>query len=116
MPTPSPTPPPTPSHTVSPSPTPNATPVPVLPASALVITEPADGAVTNSSVIFVRGTAAPGATVTRDIPLWFDDHTIADASGHWSFAVQLGAGTNLLTFRIGDDASTAKTLTVYYAP
>lgn len=87
-----------------------------MPAGALTITEPADGAVTNTSVIFVRGIAPPGATVTRDIPLWFDDHTIADAGGRWSFAVQLGAGANLLTFRIGDDASTTKTLTVYYEP
>lgn len=126
IPIPSPTPPVTPSPTASPtlpptpSPTPSpilsATPVPVVPAAALAIIEPADGAVSNVSVIFVRGIAAPGATITRDIPLWFDDHTIADIAGNWSLAVQLGAGANLLTFRIDDDTSTAKTVTVWYRP
>ena len=62
----------------------------------------------------VRGLARPGSIITRDIPFWFDDHTPADALGRWSFAVSLAEGENVLTFRVGDDASTAWQLTVTY--
>jgi hypothetical protein len=66
--------------------------------------------------IIVRGLAPPGVTVTRDIPFWFDEHTVADANGRWSFAVSLRPGENLLTFRIGSDTATSRTITVHYQP
>lgn len=62
----------------------------------------------------MRGLARPGATITRDIPFWFDEHTTADAAGRWSFAVELVAGENKLTFRVGDQAQTSQTVTVRY--
>ena len=60
--------------------------------------------------------AAPHATITRDVPLWFDEHTEADSSGHWSFVEQLSPGRNEFTFRVADDRSTEHTLVVYYTP
>ena len=38
------------------------------------------------------------------------------AAGRWSFAVTLNQGENVLSFRVGDDLSTARTLTLYYQP
>ncbi len=61
----------------------------------------------------MRGLAMPGTTITRDIPLWFDEHTVADWAGNWSFPVQLNIGDNVFRFRVGDDASTAQTLTIH---
>jgi hypothetical protein len=131
-PTPSPTPVPTPTMSPTPAPTPRPTPAPTisptfsfrplptpttgqpLPASGLVILEPVDGAQIAERIVLVRGLAQPGSAVTRDVPMWFDEHTIADAAGRWSFAVNLSAGVNVLTFRVGDDASTATTLTLTY--
>lgn len=117
-PTQAPTRPPTPTPTTRPSPTPAASPrgsaAPTVPASGLIIVEPADGAVVSDRSIIVRGLAPPGATITRDIPFWFDEHTTADAAGRWSFAVELVAGENKLTFRIGDQSPTSETVTVRY--
>jgi hypothetical protein len=79
-----------------------------------VITEPKDGTSVREAVVIVRGLAMPGVTVTRDIPLWFDEHTTADGAGQWSFAVRLEAGKNTLVFRIGDDEATARTLQLRY--
>ena len=63
--------------------------------------------------MIVRGLAAPGTTVTRDVPMWFDEHTVADNAGRWSFVVQLAIGDNSFTFRVGDDVATAHTLSVH---
>jgi len=138
VPTPSPSPTPTPSP--SPSPTPSPTPVPTLvptatasptgspaplpsptagsslPAAGLVILEPADGATVPDRIVVVRGLAQPGSTVTRDVPMWFDEHVVADSRGRWSFAVGLNDGENVLTFRAGDDTSTERILTLNYQP
>lgn len=121
-PTPSPTPtrPPTPSPPPTPRPTPTATPRPTSTRAptqppltgGLVILEPADGAIVFDELIVVRGLAPPGVTITRDIPLWFDEHSVAGATGGWSFAVKLEAGENTLKFRLGDDIGTTRTLTV----
>jgi hypothetical protein len=62
----------------------------------------------------VRGLAQPGATVTREIPFWFDEHATADARGRWSFVVGLAGTENRFTFRVGDDFATRLTLTVFY--
>jgi hypothetical protein len=54
--------------------------------------------------------------VTRDIPFWFDEHARADAAGRWSFTVELVPGDNKLTFRVSDDVTTSRTLTVRFEP
>jgi len=59
--------------------------------------------------------ASPNATITHDIPLWFDEHTIADATGLWSFSEALVPGENTFKFRVGDDSATEVTITVYYS-
>ncbi|HYI21985.1 MAG TPA: hypothetical protein VEX62_05035 [Candidatus Limnocylindrales bacterium] len=87
-----------------------------MPASGLVILEPTDGATVTDRIVLVRGLAQPGSTVTRDVPMWFDEHVVADSAGRWSFAVSLSEGENVLTFRVGDDTSTERSLTVYYQP
>jgi hypothetical protein len=112
-PTPTPTPPSTPPVTPSPSPTPAPSSTP---AVVLVITSPRDGATVRSSPIVIKGKAPPGSTITHDIPLGFDEHTIADAQGRWSFSETLAPGDNKFVFRIGDDRSTEATLTITYSP
>ena len=123
-PTPTPTPPPTPSPTPSPSPTPAPTsspsssvaPAPTPPAYGLIILEPLDSAAVTDHVLAIRGLTQPGATITRDVPLWLDEHTVADSTGRWSFIESLNSGANTFTFRVGDDRATDVTLTVYLSP
>ena len=64
----------------------------------------------------ILGLAQPNATITHDIPNWFDEHTTADANGQWSFNEPLNEGQNTFKFRVGDDMSTEVTLTVFYVP
>ena len=115
-PTPTPSPTPSPSPTASPTPTPTATPLgtigPVVPGFGLLILEPADGSSTFEDVVIVRGLAAPGSDITRDVPLWFDEHATADSVGRWSFVLSLNTGENTFTFRVGDDRATETTLTI----
>ncbi|HUS21069.1 MAG TPA: hypothetical protein VMZ66_03550 [Aeromicrobium sp.] len=127
-PTPSPTPSPSPSPTLSSSPSPSPTPTPtsplipspsplgtvgpVVPETGLLIVEPADGSTTFEDVVIVRGLAAPGSEITRDVPFWFDEHTTADSVGRWSFVLSLNTGANSFTFRVGDDRATDRTLTI----
>ncbi len=111
-----PTPAPTPSPTLTPDPTSRPSPEPTAPPAGLVIDFPVDGEVVRSSRINVIGTALPGATVTRHVPFWFDDHTTAGDDGLWMMPVQLAEGENRLTFRIGDDTDTAQVLLVTYRP
>lgn len=85
-------------------------------SGALSITSPANGATVATASVTVIGTAPAGARVVRDISLAPDDETTADASGRWRIAVNLDEGSNELTFRIGDDKSTAVTITVTYSP
>ena len=82
----------------------------------LVILEPADNATVTDHVLAIRGLTQPGATVTRDVPLWLDEHTVADSAGRWSFVEALNSGANTFTFRVGDDRATDVTLTVYLSP
>jgi len=72
-----------------------------------------NGSATIDRAVIVRGLAQPGSTITRNVPLWFDEHAIADSTGNWSFALPLNVGENVFTFRVGDDVSTAQTLTIY---
>jgi hypothetical protein len=86
------------------------------PAVGLKIVKPTDGFTTRSNSIVISGTAQPNVTITRDVPLWFDEHVVADDRGRWSFTEPLNVGENTFTFRVGDDTATAVTLTVYYSP
>lgn len=117
-PTPEPTVKPTPEPTVEPTPEPTIEPTvePTPEPTALAITFPTDGQVVRQAGITVVGLAPPGATITHDIPMWFDDHTIAGPDGSWRMPVNLGAGQNVLRFRIGDDRATELDLTVIYQP
>ena len=121
-PTPSPSPAPTPSPTPTPTPTPTpepfptATPLPTPPPSGLLILEPANESTVSDPSVVIRGLAQPFTQVTRELPLWFDEHTEADASGRWAFVEQLNNGRNEFTFHASDDQSTTLTLVVFYVP
>jgi len=52
----------------------------------------------------------------QDISFALDRSTTADAAGRWAIEVELRDGENLLTFRIGDDQSTKRTLRLMYQP
>jgi hypothetical protein len=80
----------------------------------LLIVEPVEGSSVSDPIIVVRGLAAPNSVITRDIPLWFDEHVVADSLGRWSFVLQLNPGQNTFMFRVGDDLATERSLTVYY--
>jgi hypothetical protein len=82
---------------------------------SLTISSPADGAVTDAATLTVTGTAPTAAEVVRDISFAPDDRVTA-TDGTWSMAVELDEGENELTFRVGDDESTEKTITVTYRP
>jgi hypothetical protein len=111
----------TPLPTAPPSTTPSTTPstaptTPTTPAYGLVIVEPVDGSTTTDHAIVIRGLTQPDATITRDVPMWFDEHTVADSAGRWSFIEPLNVGENTFTFRVGDDTATDVTITINYAP
>ena len=78
-----------------------------------MIVDPENGRATTDRLVIVHGLAQPGTVITRDVPLWFDEHAITDSAGRWSFALQLNIGDNVFTFRVADDLSTAQTLTVH---
>ena len=82
--------------------------------AGLTVVEPSAGATVNDRFVVISGLAPAGATITRDVPGWFDEHTVADVDGHWAFAEALGDGENSFTFRIGDDRATEVHLTVYF--
>jgi hypothetical protein len=81
--------------------------------AGLVIVDPVNGGTTIERTIIVRGLAAPGSTITRDVPMWFDEHVVADNAGRWSFVLPLAIGDNAFTFRVGDDLSTVVTLNIH---
>lgn len=94
---------------------PGSTPVPA-PIVGLTITSPTDGQAVATKEVTVIGTAPPGLTITQDIQFRPDQHTTVDGTGHWAIKVGLDDGENRLTFRIGDDGSTKKTIRVIYTP
>jgi hypothetical protein len=111
------TPTPTPPPTLSPTPAPTGAVEPsATPQLGLTFDFPVDGDVLSDQDINIIGTAPPGSTITHDVPMWFDDHTVTRADGIWMLPMHLGDGTNLLRFRIGDDRSTEQVITVYYRP
>ena len=104
-----------PQSTPTPTPRPTRTPRPTLPTT-FGVDDPGEDATTAGGAILVRGHAPPGTNVRRDVPLWFDQHTVTDADGHWSMEVPLSAGENRLTFRLGDDRSTDTTIIITSDP
>ncbi|HEY7589756.1 MAG TPA: zinc ribbon domain-containing protein [Candidatus Limnocylindrales bacterium] len=98
----------------TPTPTPSAAPTP--PITGIAIISPTDGQQVATKDVTVIGMAPPGLTITRDVSLAPDQHTTADGTGHWAMTVGLKDGENKLTFRIGDDQSTKKTIRVIYTP
>lgn len=92
-----------------------ATPLPA-PITELTITSPTDGQAVATKEVTVIGMAPPGLEITQDISFGPDQHTTVDGTGHWAIKVGLNDGDNRLTFRIGDDDSTKKTIRVVYTP
>jgi hypothetical protein len=82
----------------------------------LVVVAPADGAVVPTPSVQVRGTAPAGVEIVQDISFAGDKRTSADAQGNWVLTVDLDEGANDLTFRIGSDNATAKTIRITYDP
>lgn len=94
---------------------PNPSPVAAPRSGEFAITSPGDGKVSETKTITVAGTAPDGAEVVRDRSFAPDDRVRATV-GKWSMTVDLDEGENELTFRIGDDESTARKITVIYRP
>lgn len=113
-PTPSPSPSPTPYVPPTLPPTPTPSPLPSPPVTGLIVVDPTDRSTVGSNTVTVHGLAQPGAPITQDVPMWFDNHTTADASGQWSFDVSLSQGWNAFKFRVGDDAATELTINLYF--
>jgi hypothetical protein len=82
--------------------------------SGLTILSPTDGQSVATQDVNIIGSAPPGVSVTQDISFGLDQHATSDGTGHWSIKVSLNEGENKLTFRIGDDNSTRKTIRVIY--
>jgi hypothetical protein len=86
------------------------------PIVGLSILSPTDGQAVAAAEVTVIGTAPPGVSITQDISLGLDQHATTDGTGHWAIKVGLNEGDNKLTFRIGDDRSTEKSIRVTYTP
>ena len=93
-----------------------ATQAPVAPIVGLTILSPSDGQAVGSKDVLIIGAAPPGVTITRDISFGLDQHATVDGTGHWAIQVGLNEGDNKLTFRIGDDHSTERTIRIIYQP
>jgi hypothetical protein len=86
------------------------------PIVGLSILSPTDGQAVAAAEVTVIGTAPPGVSITQDVSLGLDQHATTDGTGHWAIKVGLNEGDNKLTFRIGDDRSTEKSIRVTYTP
>lgn len=89
---------------------------PSAPIVGITIESPQDGQAVATGEVTVIGIAPPGLTITRDISFGLDQHTTVDGTGHWAMGVRLEQGENTLVFRIGDDRSTERKLTVNFVP
>lgn len=101
---------------VSPPETPQPSDTPPSRVASLKFVFPVDGEVVHDRQFNVIGNGPPGARITRDIALWFDEHATVQDDGTWLMAVSLEDGPNVLRFRIGDDRSTEQAITVTYQP
>jgi hypothetical protein len=90
--------------------------VPPPPIVGLTILSPSDGQAVAAPEVTVIGIAPPGLSITQDISFGLDQHATSDGTGHWAIKVGLNEGDNKLTFRIGDDRSTEKSIRVTYTP
>lgn len=93
-----------------------ASAAPSAPIVGITIESPQDGQAVATGEVTVIGIAPPGLTITRDISFGLDQHTTVDGTGHWAMGVRLEQGENTLVFRIGDDRSTERKLTVSFVP
>jgi hypothetical protein len=91
-----------------------ASAAPSAPIVGITIQSPQDGQSVATGEVTVIGIAPPGLTITRDISFGLDQHTTVDGTGHWAMGVRLEQGENVLVFRIGDDRSTERKLTVTF--
>jgi len=105
-----------PHPTATPTAVPTATPEPTPSLPELVVYFPRDGQTIHDQDINVVGTAPAGATVTHDVPMWFDDHVTVQPDGSWLMPVHLDPGQNVLRFRIGDDRATEIEVNVTVKP
>ncbi|MFL5754843.1 MAG: hypothetical protein ACJ77N_00955 [Chloroflexota bacterium] len=85
-------------------------------AAAFGILSPANASTVPGPLVVVRGVAASGAEVLRDVGFGLDDRVRADAWGAWSMPLRLDQGEQVLTFRVADDRSTAQRLRLFVAP
>jgi hypothetical protein len=86
------------------------------PTGILTIESHEDGDVVDTDSIQVRGTAPAGAEIVQDVSFGRDKRTSADADGNWVLSVDLDEGDNDLTFRIGEDRASGKTIRIVYEP
>src|SRR4051794_27169821 len=91
----------------------DGTPVPAG-SDRLIILTPRDGITVTDPQLTITGVAPEGSDVVRVVSLGRDEHTTA-TGGHWSMPVELDPGDNLLTFRLGTDATSSSTLLVTMA-
>jgi len=78
--------------------------------------DPPEGAILTTRTIVVRGSAAPGVRIVRDISGGLDQSTRTASDGMWSMEVRLKSGLNTLQFRVEDEKATTRTLRVVYDP
>jgi hypothetical protein len=98
--------------TGDPEPTPTPAPTPPPPGGRIVVLEPADGSEVDADEIVVSGLAPPGSTVVRDFGFFETQSAEAGPDGAWLMRIRLDPGDNSLTFRVGDDALTSRTIHV----
>lgn len=86
------------------------------PPGILSIESHSDGDAVDDDSVQITGTAPAGSEIVLDISFGRDKRTSADADGTWVMTVDLDEGDNDLTFRIGDDEATSKTIRIVYGP
>jgi hypothetical protein len=85
-------------------------------SGVLTIESHEDGDTVGTPSIQIVGTAPADAEIVHDKAFARDARTSADSSGDWRLTVDLDEGANDLTFRIGDDEATSKTIRINYEP
>lgn len=79
------------------------------------VTSHKSGDIVSTSTVTISGVASPGAEIVQDISFAPDERTTAGPDGTWAIVVTLDQGPNTLRFRVGDEKSTTKELTLTYA-
>jgi hypothetical protein len=79
------------------------------------ITSHSSGATVDTSRVQIQGTGSAGARIVHDISFAPDQDATVGDDRRWSMVVDLLEGANDLTFRIGDDKTTAVTISLVYA-